>query len=272
MRMCLAAAVVAASVTTVPAAAQQPSDSDSPAGGDSKWGGYGSVGIGLAPEYEGSNSYMLVPYFEGRLNYGNYYARFEGDNLRFNILNDPHFHFGPLIGFRRGRGNVNSPVRAMHHLDDTETVGGFIEWEYVGKDPRYGATINLSGADAVYGEKTGGWKFVGRVTARRPLDFIDRGFIVSASMDLTWISHPYMRTYFGVSPSDAAASGLPVFTPSGGGFSRYGVALSADQFLSRHFSVGVRAWYGRLLGDAASSPVTRDPNQFFTGIVAGYVL
>lgn len=274
-RRWVAAVVLAASVAAGPASAedanQSPVASDTSSGTDSPWAGYGSLGIAFLPEYEGSNSYELLPYAEGRLNYNNYYLRFEGGQLRFNILDDEHFHVGPLIGFRRGRGNVNSPVHLFKHLDDTETVGGFFEWEYVGKDPRYGATVTLSADDAVYGEKGSGWTIVGRVTARRPLDFINPGFIVSWSMDATWGSRSYMRTYFGVDAVDAAASGLPAYNPSSS-VTSYGVALAVDQFLSRHFSVGLRGHYGRELGAAASSPVTRNPNQWFAGAVVGYVL
>ena len=270
------AVLVAASVLAGSAAAQTNQGqsavaSDTPTAGGSKWAGYGSVGVGFLPEYDGASSYVLLPYIEGRLNYDNYYMRFEGGQLRFNILDSESFHFGPLIGFRRGRGNVNSPVRLFHHLDDTETAGGFIEYEHVAEDPRSGESITVSADDAVYGEKTGGWTIVTRAIARRPLDFINPGFIVSLSADLTWASHPYMRTYYGVSPSDSAASGLPTFNPSDS-FSGAGVALSIDQFLSRHFSIGLRGHYGRELGDAADSPVTRSPDQWFAGAVVGYVL
>jgi outer membrane protein len=248
--------------------------SETPQKDSSKWAGYGSLGAAFLPEYEGSSSYVLLPYVEGRLNYGNYYLRFEGGALRFNLINDEHIHAGPLIGIRRGRGDVNGPVHLLHHLDDTETAGGFIEWERVGEDPRNGETITLSADDAVYGEKTGGWNIVARATIRRPLEFVDPGFIVSLTGDLSWVSRPYMRKYFGVSAADAAASGLPAFDP-GSGFDRAGVALSLDQFLSRHFSVGLRGYYGRMLGDAANSPVVSiagSPNQWFAGAVAGYVL
>lgn len=253
---------------STPVASEVPQDSNSP------WAGYGSLGAAFLPEYEGSSSYVLLPYVEGRLNYDNYYMRFEGGALRFNVIDNDTWHAGPLIGLRRGRGNVNSPVRFFHHLDDTETAGGFIEWEHVGKDPRYGATITISADDAVYGEKTGGWTIVTRGTIRRPLDFINPGFIVSLTGDISWVARPYMRTYFGVSPTDAAASGLPAFNPSDG-FNRIGVALSVDQFLSRHFSIGLRGYYADTLGEAARSPVVSiagSQNQFFAGAVVGYVL
>ncbi len=253
-----------------PAGSNAPVASEVPSEGQSKWAGYGSLGLSLLPEYEGSSSYILMPYIEGRLNYGNYYARFEGGALRFNLIDSEQWHAGPLIGFRRGRGNVNSPVRTFKHLDDTETAGGFIEWEHVAEDPRSGETVTISADNAVYGEK-GGWTIVTRATVRRPIEAVNPGFIVSLTGDLSWVSRPYMRQYFGVSPADSLRSGLPEFSP-GDGFNRVGAAISVDQFLSRHFSVGVRGYYARMLGPAADSPVTSDSNQFFAGIVAGYVL
>jgi len=279
----LVAAVILAATAgmTLPAAAQNnsgnaPGSSNAPIASEvsqnsnSPWAGYGSLGLSLLPEYEGSNSYILMPYVEGRLNYNNYYARFEGGALRFNLLDSEQFHAGPLIGFRRGRGNVNSPVRLFKHLDDTETAGGFLEWEHVAKDPRSGETIAIMADNAVYGEK-GGWAIVTRATIRRPVEFLNPGFIVSLTGDVSWGSRSYMQKNFGVSPSDSLASGLPAYS-AGDGFNRVGVALSADQFLSRHFSVGLRGYYGHLLGPAADSPVTADANQFFAGLVAGYVL
>lgn len=277
MRAQWAAVAVAATVLAGAAWAQNdtsgdkaPVASEVPSEGQSNWAGYGSLGLSLLPEYEGSSSYVLLPYIEGRLNYGNYYARFEGGALRFNLIDSEQWHAGPLIGFRRGRGNVNSPVRFFKHLDDTETAGGFLEWEHVAEDPRSGETVTIAADNAVYGEK-GGWTIVTRATVRRPIEAVNPGFIVSLTGDLSWVSRSYMRQYFGVSPSDSLRSGLPEFSP-GDGFNRVGAALSVDQFLSRHFSVGVRTYYARMLGPAGDSPVTSDSNQFFAGIVAGYVL
>jgi outer membrane scaffolding protein for murein synthesis (MipA/OmpV family) len=274
VRWVVATAVFAAAISAAAAEdkpdANAPVASEVPQDGQSDWAGYGSLGLSFLPEYEGSSSYVLLPYAEGRLNYGNYYARFEGGGLRFNLIDSEQFHAGPLIGFRRGRGNVNNIIRTFKHLDDTETAGGFIEWEHVADDPRSGETVTVSADNAVYGEK-GGWTIVTRATIRRPVEAVNPGFIVSLTGDLSWISRSYAQKYFGVSPSDSLASGLPVDNP-GDGFNRVGVALSVDQFLSRHFSVGVRGYYARLVGPAGDSPVTSDANQYFAGIVAGYVL
>ena len=241
---------------------------------ESHWDGYVSLGAGLLPDYDGSKYYEILPYVEGRLNYDNYYVRFEGAALRFNIVDDENFHAGPLMGFRRGRGATDSiAVSHLAQLDDTETAGGFIEWEHVADDPRSGESVTLTADDAMT-DAPSGLAVVLRATIRRPVLDIDPGLIVSLEGDASWSSRQFMQTYFGVTPSEAAASGLPAFTARDG-FSQVGVALSLDQFVSRHWGFGVRMHYGRYFDAAADSPVVSiagSPDQYFLGVVVGYVL
>jgi MipA family protein len=259
---CRTAALAAAILCAAPAAADDP------------WQGYGSLGVGMVPEYDGASSYEVLPYVEGRLNYDNYYMRFEGGALRFNILDDESFHAGPLVGFRRGRRDEDDPaVSLLRHFDDTVTAGGFVEWEHTADDPRSGESVTLSADDAV-DNAFSGWTVVLRANARRPVEFVDPGLIASLELDMTWASRPYMQTYFGIAPAYAAASGLPAFS-AGSGVESAGAAFSLDQFLSRHWSVGMRLHYGRVMGDAGDSPITRltgSPDQLFAGVVVGYVL
>lgn len=241
---------------------------------DSHWAGYGSLGLGFVPDYDGARNYVLLPYVEARVNYDNYYVRFEGAALRFNVVDDETFHAGPLMGFRRGRHGIDSPlVSQLPKFDDTETAGVFVEWEHVADDPRSGESVTLSVDDAVT-DNSSGWAAVLRADIRRPVEAINPGFIVTVEGDVSWSSRAYMQTYFGVTPDGEAASGLPVFNASSG-VSQLGVALCVDQFLSRHWSVGVRTHYGRLTASAARSPLTAiagSPDQYFLGAVIGYVL
>jgi outer membrane scaffolding protein for murein synthesis (MipA/OmpV family) len=233
-----------------------------------------ALGVGLIPDYEGSSTYKATPYAEARVNLGNYYARFEGGSFRVNLIDSDTFHAGPLIGLRQSRGDVGSnAVAAMDHLSFSATAGGFLEYEHVAQDPRSAERATLTFDDGIAGE-TGGWTVTVRGVIRRPLDFIDRGLIAAVEADGSWASDRYMQTYFGVSLPDALASGLPPFR-AGSGTKSVGVALSLDQFLSRKWSIGARFHYARLANDAADSPITAiagSPNQFFAGLVIGYVL
>ncbi len=156
---------------------------------DSNWAGYASLGVGFLPDYDGSKYYEALPYLEAQVNYDNYYARFEGGSLRFNIVNDESIHAGPLFGLRRARGEVDSaPVSRLAHFDDSFTAGGFLEWEHLADDPRSGESVTLSADDAAEGTASG-WQAVLRAEVRRPIEAIDPGFIVTLEGDATWSSH-----------------------------------------------------------------------------------
>ncbi|HEX3486042.1 MAG TPA: MipA/OmpV family protein [Micropepsaceae bacterium] len=236
--------------------------------------GYISVGAGLLPDYIGSKYYEAIPFVTGRVNYGNYYARFEDGALRFNILDNSSFHLGPLVGFQLDRGSVDSPaVSKMRHLDFSVTDGAFLEYEHVATDPRSSERITLMVADGNINQSSG-WTITVRGGITRPLAFINEGLIASIEADTTWGDQPFMRTYFGVNNSDSALSGLPPYIAHSG-IEGVGAALSLDQFLSPKWGVGVRFHYMRLLNSAAHSPITQiagSKDQFFAAFVINYVL
>jgi outer membrane scaffolding protein for murein synthesis (MipA/OmpV family) len=233
-----------------------------------------SVGAGLLPDYEGASKYILVPYLDGQANEGNYFLRFDGGALQLNLLDDDHFHAGPLVGYRMGRGVVYyDAVSRMHHIRYSITDGGFIEYEHMAEDPRSGERVTLSVAEGNVNYQSG-LNVELRALLHRPLTFIDEGLIAAVEADAAWGDGSYMQTYFGINRPDALASGFPLFHARSG-MESAGISLSLDQFLSRKWSVGVRLHYMRLVGDAADSPVTAiagSPDQMFAGLVVGYVL
>jgi outer membrane scaffolding protein for murein synthesis (MipA/OmpV family) len=234
--------------------------------------GYVAVGVSYAPDYDGSDDYSFYPYIEGRLAYGDFYARLEGLDLRFNVIPSPNWHAGPVVGYRPGRADVEDDrIDRLRAIDDALGAGAFIEFEHVADDPRYAETLTLSVTQDVTGQETGLFATL-RGEIRRPVLFINPGFIVSLESEIQYASDDYMETYFSVSPGDAGRSGLPQFDADAG-FKDVGVGLSIDQFLSPYWSVGTRLHYFRMLEDAGDSPVTDDAgsrNQFFAALITGF--
>ena len=72
-----------------------------------------------------------------------------------------------------------------------------------------------------------------------------------------------MRTYFGISAVEAAASGLPAYDIDGGLMS-VGMELSARYDLSDNWGVEGVAAYDRLVDDARDSPIVGigSPDQY----------
>jgi MipA family protein len=236
--------------------------------------GYFMLGAGMAPEYDGADSYELVPYIEGLVAKGNYFLRFDSGALQVNLVNSGSFHAGPLVGVVQGRGAVESnPVSAMRNVAWSLAGGGFLEYQHNYADPRSGERLTVSAMQGAINGRTG-LRVTARASANRPLEFANPGLIAALAVDVTWADNKYMNTFFSVDAADSAASGLAPFH-AGSGIESAGVGFSLDQFLSRKWSVGMRLHYARLMGDASDSPVTSvagSPNQFFGGLVLGYVL
>ena len=72
-----------------------------------------------------------------------------------------------------------------------------------------------------------------------------------------------MRSFFGVTPAQAAASGYPVYTPSSG-FKDVTLSLNGNYRIATQWSLVANVSYERLLADAADIPLVRiagTPNQ-----------
>jgi outer membrane protein len=97
-------------------------------------------------------------------------------------------------------------------------------------------------------------------------------YVFSVGPRVLFSDSRYQRSYFGVSPGAALASGLPAYRPSGG---IHGVAIASGvsyQFNDR-FGLFGYGRYERLVGDAADSPIVREfgsRNQLSGGLGLSY--
>lgn len=225
-----------------------------------------SFGVGpqLRPSYPGSDAYELGPLFGG-------HVRREGEPLRARAPDD-----GPGFSLT-GRGGVVEigPVLNFEGKRDADDVGaavGDIDFTF---EPGVFANLNLAdnvrlrieGRRGIGGHE--GW--VGDIgadlIARRGIDTL---FTVGPRVRLA--DSEWMRTYFGVTPAVAGATGLPAFAPEGG-IKAIGAVAGLTHQISRSVGVYAYAGYDRLVGDAADSPiVTRfgSADQFSGGIALYY--
>jgi outer membrane protein len=170
------------------------------------------------------------------------------------------FNAGPIVGVRLNRtGKIKDDfVDALPERKTAIEVGGF-------------GGVSIKGLTNPYdslGLRVDVVRDVGnahRSTIVSPsVDFgtpLSRTFYVSASLSADFVSGRYADYYFGVTPTDALASGLTAFDADGG-MKNWKVGLLANQSLSgdlrRGLSLFGTASYGRLLGDFKRSPIVAD--------------
>ena len=100
---------------------------------------------------------------------------------------------------------------------------------------------------------------VGEIGTRYKRDINER-LTFWAGAELQGADDRFTDTYFGVSADEAVSSGYDVYEP-GGGFYEANLNVEARYMLNENWAVLGRAKYGRLLDDAADSPLVRDKNQ-----------
>jgi outer membrane protein len=222
------------------------------------------LGLGMVPEYEGSEDYTAVPLLYARYNWDDgKYVMLKGNQLKGNILNKK-IEFGPLLQYRMERGDVdNDQVDSMKDVDAAVEGGFFLTG-------RFGAwSASLEFAADVSGEHDGFLVTLGGNYRHVFSDYFNMTFGVSS----TYASENYMDTYFGIDAGNRGSSTLQDYSVDDGGFKDVGLYVNADYKFTECWSVVGNLGYKYLLNDAADSPIVEDEgneNQFYLGLMGVY--
>jgi outer membrane protein len=225
------------------------------------------LGVGGYPDYLGSDDTAVGVAPFARLSLGgDRFVRLMVNDIRVNLLDDPNWRLGPAGVWRFGRDDVDDRVvRKVHEIDQSFSLGLF--GGYVWQDPaevRRQAGVGgwaLGDLSGVYD----GWTAGLNAYAMQP---VAPQVTLAGGAAFTYGSGNYMDEYFGVTPSDSLASGLPVHAPGAGMRDVRGWA-TALYHLTPQWHVGAGVMYSRLVGDAADSPIVDgrgSANQWVYGV------
>ena len=243
----------------VPAVAQTSSDPFGLFGDQWQAGGL----IYISPKFEGAKSYEVTGFpFVAPAGLGDEgVVQIKGaDDIRFRVLKLGNFDFGPVAGYRFGRDQGDADH--LHGLGDVD--GGLI----VGAFGTYHMgpfSVSASYHHQVTGDDTGGLVRLGAEFVTRPYSWLK----LTTSVGTNYALDDYMTSFFGVTPGQSLASGLPVYSPSAG-FKDVNVGLTAAMDLDKRWSLMLIGRYARLIGDASDSPVVETDNQFYGGAALSY--
>ncbi len=230
------------------------------------WATKGTVGlgVGMAPDYEGSEDTTGVPMlmFSHRYDSGRYVSLM-GTNMKVNLLANKQYSLGPVLNFRMGRDDVdNDRVDAMDDIDDALEVGIFgavdINNLLLGIEVLNDVSDTSDGltAQATVGYR---WKAM-------------PALVVTPGAFITYADSDYMDTYFGVNNKNKGNSGLPNYSASSG-LKDVGIKLAAHYTPWEKWGIMGVLSYKSLLNDAKDSPVVDDEGdkgQMTLGVMATY--
>jgi outer membrane protein len=224
-----------------------------------------AIGAGVAPEFDGSPDVRVLPAVVADIRWRGINVQAGGQGLRADIISDPRFAFGPVIGARLPRNGADGHVGLLPELDTAVEAGAFVGYRFGGDARGQGALqTELSVVHDVSGTHDGLL-----ATARASYAAIqsDR-FSLSLDARTTWVNQDYARTYFGISPAEAAASGLAAYRP-GSGVRDVGMSMTAGYWFSPRLGVMGAIGANYLVGDFADSPVTEEGRRWQpTGAIA----
>lgn len=221
-------------------------------------------GIGLAPDYEGSEDYELVPipFVDVRWKNG-MFVNLEGLTMRANLFPSDFWRLGLMANYRPKRSNVeNDQVDRLEHVEAALEMGPFAGIDYKNWSVSVEVTTDVA-------EGHDGTLF----TARSSYNWVaSNNLTILFGASTTYASNDYMSTYFGIDFFDAARSGLPEYGADAG-FKDVSFTLRISYGIDDSWSTRCIASYTRLVGDAEDSPLVDDEgnaNQFLGGLLLVY--
>jgi outer membrane protein len=225
------------------------------------------AGLGVAPDYEGSDDYTLAPllYAHSQWSSGRY-VKLTGSKLSANIISHEVFRFGPVANYRLGRDDAvsvdDSKVKKMEQVDDSFELGAFAGIEIDNWIFMVEALGDVSdGHDGFVLTLSGGYTWP-----------VNNSWSLSLGVSTSYGDDDYMGSFFDVDLRDSQRSGLKTYDADSG-FKDVGCNFAAVYKWTDLWSIRTSAGLTRLLNDAEDSPVVDDrgdENQVHLGIIAIY--
>ena len=222
------------------------------------------LGVGMAPDYEGSEDSTGVPLFMFQHNYDSgRFFKLNGPNLKVNLLASKQYSLGPVLNYRFERDDVDND-----RVDDMDKVDAAFEAGVFG-----GVNINniLLGVEllADVSDEHDGYLAEASVGYRWQAM---PALTVTPTLFLTYADDDYMDTYFGVNAGNIGNSSLPAYEADSG-LKDVGLNLVAHYTPWEQWGIMGMFSYKALLNDAKDSPLVDDEGddkQFMLGLMVTY--
>lgn len=201
-----------------------------------------------APAYQGAEDYRVLPFPVIDLKYGRFFAS-SRRGIGADLVDGDTVDVGAGVTFVPGYRRRDAPVGIGR------ASGG--AGARISADVKAGIVMGSLGATKVLSGDLDG--VLVDATLAMPFRPTERLTLIP-SVSSTWADGAYTRSYFGVSPAQASASGLLAYRP-GGGIKDVSASLTASYRLNDRVSLGVTGSVSKLTGDARKSPTVFDPTQ-----------
>jgi MipA family protein len=219
----------------------------------------GAVGL-YTPDYMGSDDYEVKALPDLELTYQDRVYLSGRDGLGIFLFNDQTTRMGVGVAPNWGRDeDDNDHLTGLGDVDFGWDMKMFLEGRFapfmVGIEARH-----------EFAQGSGGTQITGYTGFTQP---VAPQLLWTGQASVSWADTDWTRSFFAVTPTQAAASGLPVYNADDG---LRDASLTTGLIYALTPSVGLTGMVGytRLLDDAADSPISQTDNQFMALVGASY--
>ncbi|MBO5394158.1 MAG: MipA/OmpV family protein [Pseudomonas sp.] len=215
------------------------------------------MGIGYQPYDPSASRYQTVPlpYFD--VDWGDVSLNTD-DGLTWSAFKAGGWSAGPVLNYVSGR-NANGSLRGLRDVSDMAMLGGFVQY----------SPADFWRVYAQLGQAVGGAGGQGGVLGQVGGELgypLGLGIIGSSQLAVHFADGRQMSTFFGVSDSEAQASGISAYKASGG-LQNVTLTQNFEFPLTANWSLVTSASWTRLLRAAADSSIVREQGNVNQGAV-----
>jgi outer membrane protein len=204
------------------------------------------------PSYPGANFMRLRPFPAFDIEYKNRF--FAKEDMLFGVyfINNANWSAGLALQYdvTERETSDDTRLRGLQNVPATPRAKAFLTYT------QSAFTFSTSAAQDIAGNREG---LVVETKATVTLP-VGKKLYLTAGPGVTWTNGTYQQTFFGVTPSQSAASGLPVYDAHSGAATGY-VTVEADYLITKSLIATVEMKFARLYGNSALSPITRRVQQ-----------
>jgi outer membrane scaffolding protein for murein synthesis (MipA/OmpV family) len=187
-----------------------------------------------------------------------------GEGLGVNIVRGENYRAGIAIAYDLGRKASDYPSY-LHGLGDIRAApviklfGSYVISKEFPLVLRADVRKIVGGAEGLLGD----------LEAFLPLPGSSKTLVMLAGPSITFANRQYQQKVFGVSATQALASGFPGYDAHGSA-NAAGMGFSATRFITPHWLVTADVAVNRLLGSARDSPITQSAVQGVLALSTAY--
>jgi len=208
-----------------------------------------SIGLGAiyAPKFSGADTYetRAIPVLHVQ------YGRFTlggANGLSYDFVKDDKFKAGVSLGYFRGRDESDADyLQGLGDLDSGVDIGLYARRSF-------GAFYVAANLKRDFSDDVGG------VTGAASVGFahrLSKRFLINSGLRVRWMNATHAQALYGVNAQQANLSALPATTAKAG-IESGTLSLTALYFLNSSWTFTGSVSATQLMGDAKSSPITRD--------------